>query len=84
MEITLYPDADAALIDIRDTQYKGTHHLDGATLLDLDTDGNLKCIQFLNVSDGITQQHIPGLTDQENYQVFELLQGSGIEVTPTA
>ena len=84
MEITLYPDADAAYIRIRDTKYQGTNHLDGANLLDLDIDGNLKSIQFLNVSDGVKRQQLTGLNDQENHQVFELLQGSGIEVTPAA
>ena len=81
MQIILYPDADAALINIRDTKYRGSHHLDGATLIDLDTDGNPKAIQFLNVSDGVKRQHLTGLNDQENNQVFELLRESGIEVT---
>ncbi len=84
MGITLYPDADAPLIDIRDTKYKRTQEIDLSTHLDLDTDGNAKSIQFLNVSDGVKRQHIAGLTDQENLQVFTLLQESGVEVTPSA
>ena len=84
MDITMYPDADAALIDIRDTKYKGTREIDLSTYLNLDTDGNAKSIQFLWVSDGVKRQQIPGLTDQENRQVFALLHGSGIEVTPSA
>ena len=82
MEITLYP--DAALIDSSDTKYQGTHHLDDATLVDLDTDGNVKSIQLLYVSDGVERQQIPGLRDPENQQLFALLQESGIEVTPSA
>ncbi len=81
MELTLFPDADAAYITIRESTYEGTHHLDGATLVDLDTNGAPTSIQFLNVTDGVAQQHIPGLTDQENQEVFDLLQEAGIEVT---
>ena len=84
MEITLFPDADAALIDIHDTKYQGTREIDLSTYLDLDTDGNPKAIQFLYVSNGVKHQQIPGLTDQENRQVFSLLQESDINVAPLA
>ncbi len=84
MEITLYPDADAAYIRIREGKPNHTNEVDGGTFVDVDTDGIPLYIQFLYVSDGADCQQLPGLTDQENQRVSHLLQESGIEVTPSA
>ena len=84
MEITLFPDADAAYIRIREGKPHRTNEVDYGTFVDVDTDGNPSNIQFLYVSDGVKHQQLPGVTDEENRQVFALLQESGIEVTPSA
>ena len=84
MEITLFPDADAAYIHIQPGKCHHTHEVNDATLVDLDDDGNPLCIQFLYVSDGVDQHQIAGLTDRENQQAFSLLQESGITVVPPA
>ena len=82
MEITLYPDADAAVIRISHGKPHHTNHIDDATFLDVDADGTPTSIQFLNVSGGVKSQQVQSLTDQENQAVYSLLQESGIEVTP--
>ncbi len=84
MENTLFPDADAAYIRIRNGKLHRTNEVDDGTFVDVDTDGNPLYIQFLYVSDGVRHQQLPGVTDQENRQMFALLQESGIEVTPLA
>ena len=84
MLIILYPDADAAVVDIRPGQPHHTTEVDDATFLDVDAADSPMSIQFLYVSDGVGQQQIPGLTDQENQQVLSLLRESGIKVIPSA
>ncbi len=80
MEITLFPDADAAYIQIQPGKIQRTHEVDDATFVDVDADGKPLNIQFLYVSDGVAQRQIPGLTDPENQEVYALLQESGINV----
>ena len=58
MEITLYPDAHAALIRIREGKCQRTHEVNDATFIDLDADGAPLSIQFLYVSDGLSHQQI--------------------------
>ena len=84
MQITLYPDADAAVIEIRPGKPHHTNAVGDATFVDIDAAGSPMYIQFLYVSDGVDQQQIAGLTDQENQQVLSLLGESGIKVTPSA
>ena len=84
MKIILFPDADAAYIQVQPGTIQRTHEVDDATFVDPDPEGKPLNIQFLCVSDGVDQRQIAGLTDQENRQVFSLLQGSGINVTPLA
>ena len=84
MKIILFPDADAAYIQVQPGAIQRTHEVDDATFVDLDPEGKPLNIQFLCVGDGVDQRQIAGLTDQENRQVFSLLQGSGINVTPLA
>ena len=74
MELTLFPDADAAYIQVRPGTIQRTHEVDDATFVDVDADGKPLNIQFLYVSDGVKRQQLTGLTDQENQQVFFLLQ----------
>ena len=84
MQITLYPDADAAVVEIRTGKPHHTNEVGGATFIDVDAADSPMSIQFLYVSHGVDQQQIAGLTDQENQQVFSLLRESGIKVTPSA
>ena len=84
MEVTLFPDADAAYIRIQPGKCHHTNEVNDATFVDVDADGKPLNIQFLYVSDGVDQHHIPSLTDRENQQVFTLLQESGITVVPPA
>ena len=83
MEISLYPDADAAYISIQASKCHHSHEVNDATFVDLDNDGNTLSVQFRYVSNGVDHQQLTGLTDQETQQVFSLLQGSGIKVTPS-
>ena len=82
MELMLFPDADAAYIQIQPGQIQRTHEVDDATFVDLDPDGRPLNVQLLYVTDGVKRQDILGLTDQENREVYSLLRESGIEVTP--
>ena len=84
MRITLYPDADAAVVEIRPGKPHHTDEVDDATFVDVDAADSPMSIQFLYVRDGVEQQQIAGLTDRENQQVFSLLRESGIKVTPSA
>ena len=84
MKLTLFPDADAAYIQIQPGKIQRTHEVDDATFVDVDPEGKPLNIQFLYVSDGVAQCHIPSLTEQENQLLLSLLQGSGINVTPVA
>ena len=84
MQITLYPEADAAVVDIRSGKPHHTNEVNDSTFVEVDTDDIPLSIKFLYVRDGVDQQQIPGLTDQENQQVLFLLRESGIKVTPSA
>ena len=83
MQITVYPDADAAVVDIRPGKPHHTNEVDDATFVDVDAADSPMSIQFLYVSGGVDQQQIPGLTDQESQQVLSLLRESGVKVTPS-
>ena len=81
MEITLYPDADAARIRINHGKPHHTNTIDDATYVDVDDQGTPMTIEFLYVSNGVKRRQVPILTDLENQAVYSLLQESGIEVT---
>ena len=80
MEITLFPDAAAAYIQVQPGQIQRTHEVDDATFVDLDPDGRPLNIQLLYVTEGVNHCQVPGLTEQENHKVLSLLQESGITV----
>ena len=84
MEITLFPDADAAYIQVQPGHIQRTHEVDDATFVDLDPEGKPLNIQFLYVSDGVAQCHIPSLTEQENQLLLSFLQEAGINIMPLA
>ena len=84
MRITLYPDADAAVVEIRPGKTHHTNEVGDATFVEVDAAGSPMSIKFLYVSHGVEQQQIAGLTDRENQQLFSLLRESGIKVTPSA
>ena len=83
MEITLYPDSDAAVVNIRPGKPHHTNEINDATFVDVDADNAPVSITFLYVSDGVDQQQIPGLADEETQRAFSLLRESGINVTPS-
>lgn len=66
MEITYDKDADAMYIKFRDGKFSKNRKIDEVTIIDIDKDGNLLGIEFLDASkrippDSLSQIHVKNL-----------------------
>ena len=81
MEVFHDREADAVYIRLRDTEYAHSRELCEEKYLLIDTEGNLKGIEFLYVSEGVDLEGIPEV-DQEN--VATLLENAEIKIRSVA
>lgn len=66
MKLTIDQESDAAYVYLTDRGVVRTRELDENRLLDLDDDGEIRGIEFLNVSHGVDLSglpHAPALAD---------------------
>lgn len=73
MRLTLDSESDAAYVYVTDRAIARTRELDENRMLDLDGDGEIRGIEFLNVSQGVELSGLPFQT-----QLSDLFRGYGI------
>lgn len=73
LRLTIDSEADAAYVYITDRRVARSRTLDENRILDLDGDGEVRGIEFLNVSHGVDLENLP-FPDQ----LSDLFKGYGI------
>jgi len=69
LKLELAPDANAGYVSLSDGEVKNTRKLDQSRLLDLDAQGAVVGIEFLNVSRGVDLSDLP--RQRELRQLFD-------------
>ena len=75
------PDVDAIYLKLLDTEYGGGREVDGRRHINLDKDGNVLGIQFLDVSDGVD---LDGLPEELLPEITRLLEPAGVKINTPA
>ena len=78
--VNKFPDVDAIYIKLRNTDYAGGKHIDDHHNIDLDADGNMIGVTFLNVTTrgadltGLPEADVPNvrsLLEEEKIRILE-------------
>ena len=82
MKVTLYPDADAAYVELIDAPIAGGRTLDQdhSRRVDLDADGRARGIEFLYVSEGFEVDGIRELSAREVETLCRELTAAGLQI----
>ena len=81
MGLNHYPDVDAIYLKLLNTEYGGGREVDDLRHINLDKDGNVLGIEFLNVSDGVD---LDGLPEELLPEISRLLEPAGVKINAPA
>jgi hypothetical protein len=84
MQVSIYADSDAVYVKFHDRRPTGGRNIDDVRHLDLGPDGETVAVQFLNVSEGIDLDDIPGVPQQEIDELTRELFNANIPIKSAA
>ena len=84
MQVSIYEDSDAVYVKFHDRRPTGGREIDIVRHIDLGPDGETVAVQFLNASNGIDLDDIPGITETEIDSLAQELSKANIPVKSAA